>query len=815
MTVKRFIPVFLSVWIAACQVVVPAQRNGIVSGNPAHNAKPVSNDFPVPDDGFGTTPLKEWTESPYTPRGDELPVNLEMVENPEVTTGLTKDQMALLTKNGFTVVHTSEEQFADIRENVAEYYGQPYYLSTDAAFHALHTNFDALLKQLEKTILRDEAIAIVSTALDDLLQDAGTVGDEPIKGDIQLAVDYLAVARILLGEDPSMPQDIYKRVKPQVDQVLSASGRAQSVLIPEFEDDYGAYKPVGHYAGDPELESYFRGMTWLGRVAFKFRDVENETFQPSRVPLIISRTMRQNDKIWSRYLKFMETLTFIVGPTDDAGPVEVLALMDTVFGPNTSLKDLTDENLWRIFLSKIDGLPQPQINSTFANTTLALKAERSWRLMGQRFTLDGLMFQNLIFDKVGSMDNKREFPSGLDVMAVMGSNAALEAQKKAGEDQYAHYLSQVDKLAGYVRSQKPEDWLGTFYSGWLYTFIPQVQSKGEAFPPLMRTFEWQNREANSALGSWAELKHDTALYAKMPEFMGGGGPPASPAPPGYVEANPNVFYRLAYIALALKEGLEYRGYISSAESQPLAGAGTELSFMDLWRGLDSLAIQYARLGDIAAKELKGEELTEDDRERIMAPLGKLENYVAISRRTGQDLRLSPVPVIAAVSGAQNEILEAGVGYVDRIYVVVPVNGKLYVAQGGVFSYYEFRQPRSNRLTDEQWRLELDGGTVELLPYTTTYLKSGGKPVNVVAFRVGDIYIINEQGGNPPLNLRSESSKSSAVLQTLEKDTYIEIVDGPKMADNLTWWKIKVLFTLQDIEGWVAGNPEWYDRAHGQ
>jgi hypothetical protein len=46
------------------------------------------------------------------------------------------------------------------------------------------------------------------------------------------------------------------------------------------------------------------------------------------------------------------------------------------------------------------------------------------------------------------------------------------------------------------------------------------------------------------------------------------------------------------------------------------------------------------------------------------------------------------------------ILEAATGAVDRIFVLIPgSDAKLQLAQGGVYSYYEFLQPRAGRLTD--------------------------------------------------------------------------------------------------------------------
>ena len=50
------------------------------------------------------------------------------------------------------------------------------------------------------------------------------------------------------------------------------------------------------------------------------------------------------------------------------------------------------------------------------------------------------------------------------------------------------------------------------------------------------------------------------------------------------------------------------------------------------------------------------------------------------------------------------VVEIGTGWVDQILVLVPDDtGRFHVALGGVYSYYEFHQPASDRLTDEAWR----------------------------------------------------------------------------------------------------------------
>jgi hypothetical protein len=174
---------------------------------------------------------------------------------------------------------------------------------------------------------------------------------------------------------------------------------------------------------------------------------------------------------------------------------------------------------------------------------------------------------------------------------------------------------------------------------------------------------------------------------------------------------------------------------------------------------------------------------------------------------GEDLELPPVPVIAAVAGANESILQAGVGLVDRIYVAVPLEGALHIAQGGVLSYYEFEQPRADRLTDETWRARLAAGAAQRPAWTAQFSAAGGATAPVLAFRVGDVYIITEAGAD--LNVRLQPSTRAAVVQQLQPDDYVEIIDGPVQADGYTWWKLK----LWDVElGWAVENQEWYQRS---
>ena len=436
---------------------------------------------------FAGIQLTSWEASSPVAGDYALPVDLTSVANPEVIAGLTEAQQEFLGKNGFVVIHSQEGQFNEIRERVSRLYGQPYFRSTDEAYHALHLTFDELLKALEKEHLRPRMLSLVQGVLEEVISYLPLVEGSSIEADTRQAAAYLSVAAKLFDPQSAVNPDLEEIVALQIDQIMAGEGRDLSVIFTGFEDDYGAYKPVGHYAGDEALENYFRGMTWLGRVHFKLTEA-NEDFIPSRAPLIITLALRrtqvggQSDaEVWG---EIHEVLSFLIGPSDDGGPLEYAALMDEVYGRSATVVELADDDLWREFMVRSEELPAPQINSTFVDFLEELEDERGWRFLGQRFTLDAFILQNLVFNKVSTIENKRQLPSGLDVMAALGSEAAYDALVAAGETGYFHYPEQMEILKQAVSNQPENEWLNTFYSAWLYAFSPQLDRVAGEYPAI-------------------------------------------------------------------------------------------------------------------------------------------------------------------------------------------------------------------------------------------------------------------------------------------------------------------------------------------
>ena len=66
-------------------------------------------------------------------------------------------------------------------------------------------------------------------------------------------------------------------------------------------------------------------------------------------------------------------------------------------------------------------------------------------------------------------------------------------------------------------------------------------------------------------------------------------------------------------------------------------------------------------------------------------------------------RECPAAVVVDVATGYGQVLELGTDIPSTIHVIVNVDGKLKIAQGSVYSFYQFAWPADDRLTDGKWR----------------------------------------------------------------------------------------------------------------
>jgi hypothetical protein len=340
--------------------------------------------------------------------------------------------------------------------------------------------------------------------------------------------------------------------------------------------------------------------------------------------------------------------------------------------------------------------------------------------MGQRYTVDADIFQRLIYREVGENQSgeRRMLPKGLDIPAAMGSSEARKLLTDMGQDEYKNYPQNMNKMQQYVSGLESGTWHQNLYWNWMYTIQPLTRTIPAGYPSFMLNQAWLDKELNTYLGSWTELKHDTILYAKQNYAEAGGGGDEKVDDRGYVEPNPHLYARLAALSALTRTGLESRGLISKLDSESL-------------KRLEKLARD---LQDISQKELKGLSLNPQDYELIRSYGVQLEHFWLealrdqSSKGRSQLLTDNPCMLVTDVATAPPDtVLEEATGYIQSIYAVVPVEGKLRIVRGVVYSYYEFPWPAQQRMTDDQWRQMLSAQKAPAAPdWTKSFIVNKGE-----------------------------------------------------------------------------------------
>lgn len=472
-------------------------------------------------------------------------------------------------------------------------------------------------------------------------------------------------------------------------------------------EDYTQYIPRGHYTRDESLKAYFKAMMWYGRMTFRLKDpVETQR------ALLVVQSMRNAPttsgktamELWQN---IYDPTVFIVGKADDLSIYEYGKLSDEIFGENPDLETFADPVLAAKFKQAVKQLPPPQINSMWVWIWQDRDdSTQGFRFMGQRFTLDAYVFGELMWRKVGTLDNPRDLPKSLDFLAAQGSEEAYNLLTEMGETKFENYEKQMTKVQEEIAKLGIDSWTQNLYWSWLYSLQPIFEPKGEQFPPFMRSQAWLRKDMQTALSSWTELKHDTILYAKQVMAEMGGGESEKP-PRGYVEPNPEAYARL----LALTE-MTYNGLLSRAILD------------DVTRGnLENLMEQLNFMLTVTEKELNGTLLADEDYWRIQYFGGWLESMTlaasdpADPMMGGGDLSDQKSALVADVATGMGRVLEEGVGYPTRIYVVHP-EAPYEIAVGAVYTYYEFTVPPEDRLTDEAWQQMIESGKLTDAPEWT-------------------------------------------------------------------------------------------------
>jgi hypothetical protein len=642
----------------------------------------------------------------------------------------------LLQKNGFVVTPGRGEEIFDIYRTAGDR-GENIFVTTDAVLHTSHIFFDFLLRILEIERLYGLTDRLTERMLEESLRQYDQAEDETVREMARLNAGYFLVARKLLHPDCRLEQGPGDLVEAELNRIEEHQGLAPRALLayvrdpglmdaPYAYEDYSQYLPRGHYTRNETFERYFKTMMWYGRIDFKLRPgAQDPALTHGRMmtqqALLMTDIFLQEKELFKLWRSIYEPTVFFVGRTDDLGVQNYVRLIRKIYPAGGTVDKYADPDLLDRFIDEAVRLTAPRILSgaAFVEDGEFAATTQGFRFMGQRFIPDSYILQELVFgvkdlgpegskmilrytgsgrpftmEQIPNVGPARAFPRGLDVLAVLGSERALEILEKEGDTEYTHYDEQLDRLRREFAGKTPAEWTQNLYWRWLDALRPLLEaSADQGWPRFMLSPAWQDRTLQTALGSWAELRHDTILYAKQSTTMlAKAAPPRPKTSYGYVEPYAEVYQRLEEMMRHLRRRLGDLG----------------LEIPEVSRKIEQFEELLAELESISRKELGGEEITDEEYAIIRNAGGRLASMklfpgeIMDKITSGTDNKMD---LVADVHTEPNtgQVLEEAIGSPDNIYVIVDDHRGRRICRGGVFSYYEFKHPMDDRLTDEAWQ----------------------------------------------------------------------------------------------------------------
>ena len=627
--------------------------------------------------------------------GPGMRVNMQNLTNPTQLTEFDPRLSQQLGMNGFAIVPARQNQLFQIYEK-NDYADFPNFVTTDLYLQLYHLYFDCMLREVEETTLLPLMIRFTRDMHELLYNMERWSGfDEKVNKVAQHNVAYYNIAhKLFTGKYISNPEkgDV---VAEEVENIMAAQNSPSNFMqdYKEVQFPYSLFRPRGHYTRNEKLQRYFRGMMWLQTATFGLEHNDEVLAAVQQ-----ACALKLDKKSQENYKTLNDLITYLMGESDNLSLTQVMAEVDKT---GLQMEDLihNDEAIAKITdkLNKI-GNKQTRIRPKFEKTS-----HNKINVMPQRYQPDAEVLQEMV-----DYDNdptQRATPKGLDIFAAM---IVPEAEKILMNEktQWKGFAPALEKMK---QRMQQINWNQTIATQWISALRALCDRDPQLnMPYFMLTPEWDRKDLNAMLASWAELKHDAILYAKQPmgAECGGGGPP-EPIVKGYVEPNIGFWKKAISLLDNTARLLKEQNMLTEKISNATERMKEEAEFL--------LAI--------SEKEVAGKPISDEEYSQLECIGATFENIsLDLVRQPDQYLMgwddvqgadkkvalIADVYTANADNNPEKSILFEGVGDADEIYVVVEIDGYLYLMRGAVLSYREFIQPIDMpRLTDEEWQKQLE------------------------------------------------------------------------------------------------------------
>ncbi|MCO5298111.1 MAG: DUF3160 domain-containing protein [Fimbriimonadaceae bacterium] len=574
-----------------------------------------------------------------------------------------------------------------------DYENIPSLVTTDSVLHLFHVAFDSTLRNMEQGPLYDRVGALTKHLLAAAIQVRAQRKTTAGHSAATRVIAYVGVADRLLGQTSPLPADVKPLVGDELVAIKDAKGFVPSNVVPS-KVDMSQFLVRGHYTRSPRLQRYFRTMMWYGLVPLQLKTQAGALDAVgTRMAISLAQAVRDG-RLEAEWQAVYEPTTLYAGSVNSLTPLMGISVLKELGGD----PEAVDLQQFADAMAKLDPAiyrPSIKLQSGIAQGVVM-------KFMGQRGLLDGW-----VISRVTGLE--RPLPTGLDVMAALGSKAATDLIAKYPDQVNPRgwnlYRPRLEEAAAKVDALPETEWTRNLYTGWLNVLRAKIQPPTHAVPAFMRKSAWAQASLYGALASWAELRHDTLLYGEQTAVEMGDGDEEPPPLKGFVEPNVPFFDRLSALVSQMTRGLVARKLVDS----------------DARENLGELADLVGFLGSCARKEVAGTSLSREEHLRIRHLEGEFENITVSMLMRGMNFNTlteddRDMALVADIHTADPLAFTVAVGHADDLIAIVPIDGKLYLARGPAFSYYEFTVPMSERMSDEQWKSRLREGKAPPRPF---------------------------------------------------------------------------------------------------
>jgi hypothetical protein len=453
-----------------------------------------------------------------------------------------------------------------------------------------------------------------------------------------------------LNFDFKMPEYLFDDAKEEILNIREAKSLKKSPIF-LYQRDYKYFKIPEEYKSNAKLNNYFLSSKWMNSIFPLFYKDKNcpdcllDRFD-WRINLMtacaITKSFSDNQDIKNGWAKIYKVMSFFNGLRSEVTYLNYQKALVDIFGKEYKLGEIfsnnnkkRDDDLDKL-QSSIYSNQFSELEGGYARNENIFKEKIGFRVLQESYWPDNYIFKQLTYPYIKKSlkafkDEKNnitrcysgEIPTrcgntGLDIVNIIYPISDNYAYFNENTD-YENYVEQVDFVREKLGAFDKYSWHNNIYWANMDISKDLLESYQEAEKkyPFWENNDWQSKNINTVLGSWANLQLPLDKIINSPSNTG-KLTDTSVGDLDYVEPNAELIENIISTADMVKKMLMKLEVIK------------ENDFIN--KELSRLIFDNNKMKVIVAKEIKGEAISAEDRKSI-ADMAKIYSAINNSKKS--------------------------------------------------------------------------------------------------------------------------------------------------------------------------------------